>query len=373
MSPLRQHTSAMRRTQAQRMGGIHSTFQSVRKRAATVGNRSQRAWDLFLIMGSQVRVLPGAPASSPCRAAPWRVRTPTAGSQINGRSGRIRTADPLTPSQVRYQAAPRSDRPARGGTPPPPGRAHYSARLQARPTFRVEGRARRGLQRMKGPHSGSADPLTDAEKRFFVQQGFLHVASAVPTSLVRRARRAINHSLGAGIDKRGVACMNAQSFCEELVEDPRLLRLATNPRAWSYVRSLVGDRRVERPRECQIALRFPRPEGTPRTLDAPHLDGYHTPYNGIPDDGVVYGFTLLLGVMLSDADEPLSGNFTVWPGHAPEARAAFPGSRRPFPRTGRRDDIRDSSSAPHTHHGEVGRHRPRPLPARPRRIAEPVR
>ena len=84
---------------------------------------------------------------------------------------------------------------------------------------------------MKGPHSGSADPLTDTEKRFFVQQGFLHVASAVPTSLVRRARRAINHSLGAGIDKRDVARMNAQSFCEELVEDPRLLRLATNPRA----------------------------------------------------------------------------------------------------------------------------------------------
>ena len=76
-------------------------------------------------------------------------------------------------------------------------------------------------------------------------------------------------------------------------------------------------------------------------------------------------------------DEPLSGNFTVFgpEKHAPEARAAFPGSRRPFPRTGRRDDIRDSSSVfrAHTHHGEVGRHRPRPLPARPRRIAEPVR
>ena len=167
---------------------------------------------------------------------------------------------------------------------------------------------------MKGPRQGWADPLTDTEKRFFVKQGFLHIASAVPTSLVRHARRAINHSLGAGIDKREVVQMNARSFCEELVEDPRLLRLATNPRAWSYVRSLVGDRRVERPRECQIALRFPRPEGTPRTLDAPHLDGYHTPYNGLPNDGVVYGFTLLLGVILSDVDEPLSGNFTVWPG-----------------------------------------------------------
>ena len=160
----------------------------------------------------------------------------------------------------------------------------------------------------------SADPLTAAEKRLFVKQGYLHIASAVPMNLVRRARRAINHSLGAGFDSRDVLRMNARSFCEELVEDPRLLRLATNPRVWSYVRALLGDRRVERPTECQIALRFPRPEGTPRTPDAPHLDGYHTPHNGLPDDGVVYGFTLLLGVMLSDVDAPLSGNFTVWPG-----------------------------------------------------------
>ncbi|MDE0391143.1 MAG: phytanoyl-CoA dioxygenase family protein [Rhodospirillales bacterium] len=167
---------------------------------------------------------------------------------------------------------------------------------------------------MKRAQSGPADPFSDTQKRRFVEQGFVHVASAVPAKLVRRARRAINHSLGAGIDQRDVARMNSRSFCEELVEDPRLLRLATNPGAWSHVRSLVGVRRVERPRECQIALRFPRPEGTPRTLDAPHLDGYHTPYNGLPDDGVVYGFTLLLGVMLSDVDEPLSGNFTVWPG-----------------------------------------------------------
>ena len=108
--------------------------------------------------------------------------------------------------------------------------------------------------------------------------------------------------------------MNARSFCEELVADPRLLRLARNRPAWSCVCSLLGDGRVERPRECRIALRFPRPEGTPRSLDAPHLDGYHTPENGLPDAGVVYNFTLLLGVFLSDVDAPFSGNFTVWPG-----------------------------------------------------------
>ena len=142
----------------------------------------------------------------------------------------------------------------------------------------------------------------------------MHLPGVVPASVVLRARRAINHSLGAGFERSDVARMNARSFCEELVADPRLLRLATNRRVWSCVRSLLGDGRTERPRECQIALRFPRPEGTPRTLDAPHIDGYRTPDNGLPDDGIGYNFTLLLGVFLSDVDAPLSGNFTVWPG-----------------------------------------------------------
>ena len=173
MSVRRQQYGGKRRqSSAERESQFRALSQSVMGRLAKGGNRPQGVRPSFLIKGSQVRVLPGAPASSPCPAAPWRVPTPVAGSQINGRSGRIRTADPLTPSQVRYQAAPRSDRPARGGTPPPPGRAHYSARLQARPTFRVEERARRGLQRMKGPRQGWADPLTDTEKRFFVKQGF---------------------------------------------------------------------------------------------------------------------------------------------------------------------------------------------------------
>ena len=158
------------------------------------------------------------------------------------------------------------------------------------------------------------DPITDAARRSSVERGFLQPPGVAPEVLVLRARRAINHSLGTGFERSGVARMNARSFCEELVADPRLLRLATNRPVWSCVRSLLGDRRVERPRECQIALRFPRPEGTPRTLDAPHVDGYHTPDNGLPDDGIVYNFTLLLGVFLSDVDAPLSGNFTVWPG-----------------------------------------------------------
>ena len=196
------------------------------------------------------------------------------------------------------------------------------------------------------------DPITNAGRRSFVERGFLQLSGVVPEGLVPRARRAINHSLGAGFERSDVVSMNARSFCEELVADPRLLRLATNRPVWSCVRSLLGDGRTERPRECQIALRFPRPEGTPRTLDAPHVDGYHTPDNGLPDDGIVYNFTLLLGVLLSDVDAPLGGNFTVWPGthlqleryfrdHGVRAleRGEVPASRiglpRPVPLTGK--------------------------------------
>ena len=206
--------------------------------------------------------------------------------------------------------------------------------------------------------------LTEEQKRRFVRDGFVHVGGAVPPRLVMRARRAINHSIGTGMDRDDLTRFSNQSFCTELVDDPRLLRLATTPTVWSRVRALLGDRRTLRPQRCQIALRFPLPEaphsrvrylafarhrrvplaarrlrpkatptshgttadvrcalsgictvrGTPRKVGGGHIDGYHTPDNGVPDDGVVRNFTLLLGVMLSDVREPFSGNFTVWPG-----------------------------------------------------------
>ena len=60
------------------------------------------------------------------------------GPDFTGRSDRIRTYDPLTPSQVRYQTAPRSDRP------------HYSERavslqIQTRRNFETCGPRFSGL------------------------------------------------------------------------------------------------------------------------------------------------------------------------------------------------------------------------------------
>ena len=80
-----------------------------------------------------------------------------------------------------------------------------------------------------------------------MERGFLHLPGVVPARPVLRARRAINHSLGVGFERSDVVRMNARSFCEELVADPRLLRLATNRPVWSCVHSLLGDGRVELP------------------------------------------------------------------------------------------------------------------------------
>ncbi|MCH2336394.1 MAG: phytanoyl-CoA dioxygenase family protein [Pseudomonadales bacterium] len=157
--------------------------------------------------------------------------------------------------------------------------------------------------------------LSDAQKEEFIEKGFLHVPSVVPTHLTQRARRVINGSIGKGIDADSLASYTNRSFFPELRDDPRLLKLATNKPTWSLVTSLLGARRVIRPKGAtQIALRFPDPEGTPVMRHGWHMDGYPSATNGVPDDGVVRNFNLLLGVMLSDVCSHDSGNLMVWPG-----------------------------------------------------------
>jgi len=157
--------------------------------------------------------------------------------------------------------------------------------------------------------------LSDAQKEEFIEKGFLHVPSVVPTLLTQRARRVINGAIGEGFDADSLRLYQARSFFPELRDDPRLLRLATNTPTWGLVTSLLGKRRVIRPKGgAQIALRFPVPEGTATTRHGWHMDGYPSGVNGVPDDGAVRSFNLLLGVMLSDVCSRDSGNLTVWPG-----------------------------------------------------------
>jgi hypothetical protein len=153
--------------------------------------------------------------------------------------------------------------------------------------------------------------LSYLQKREFVEQGFVHVPGVVPRVMVDAAVRAINSSLGEGMDPELMVKFRSQSYCPELQRTPVITELLTATPAWSLAESLVGEGKIRPTTAGQIALRFPtmaNPAGPAR----PHLDGMHSPHNGVPE-GTISNFTLLVGVLLSDLPNPNAGNFTVWP------------------------------------------------------------
>jgi hypothetical protein len=153
--------------------------------------------------------------------------------------------------------------------------------------------------------------LSDAQRALLRRDGWLRLPGGVPRAVVDRALRAINASLGRGLDPRRVESYRARSFCPELQGDAVVTDLLYAGAAWDAAESLIGAGRVKRPRTGQIALSFPDPDAHGRLH--PHLDGMYTPSNGVPR-GEIVSFTLLVGVMLSDVEEPGSGNLVIWPG-----------------------------------------------------------
>ena len=154
--------------------------------------------------------------------------------------------------------------------------------------------------------------LTDAHKHTFYDNGFVKIPGIVPPELVDAALRAINASLGAqGMHPDHLPTLRAQTYCPELTGTPPIMRLLYDTPLWPLAESAIGPGRLQPVTRGQIALRFPSmdPPAEPR----PHLDGMHTPTNGVPE-GTIANFTALVGVFLSDVPHDFMGNFTVWPG-----------------------------------------------------------
>jgi hypothetical protein len=154
--------------------------------------------------------------------------------------------------------------------------------------------------------------LTHQQKQTFYTDGYVKVPGVVPRVMVDVALRAINHSVGNGIPAEEITTIRSRSYCAELQREPVITGLLNRTPAWPLAESLVGEGKIKPVSSGQIALRFPGmqdPPGPPR----PHLDGMHSPYNGVPE-GQILNFTMLVGVLLSDLTHPYAGNFTVWPG-----------------------------------------------------------
>jgi hypothetical protein len=150
--------------------------------------------------------------------------------------------------------------------------------------------------------------LTEAQRRHFVEHGYVQVPGIVPAERVAAVLRAINASLGAkGLDpKQGVT-----TYTPDLVGAPAVTDLVNATPLLAAAEAMIGPGRVQPVTSGQIALRFPV-RGEPAEPH-PHLDGMHYPGNGVPP-GEIRNFTALLGVVLSDVPTPYAGNFTVWPG-----------------------------------------------------------
>lgn len=154
--------------------------------------------------------------------------------------------------------------------------------------------------------------LTSTQAARLRQYGFVRLPGAVPRPVVVRALKAINHSVGEGIDPSQIVKFRAQTYTPELVNSDAILdtfRLSGMPQLLDH---LIGEGQYNPVASAQIALRFPHAGDEPYEV-GPHLDGTHTPTNGVPE-GTFHSFTALCHVMLSDVPCPNWGNLTVWPG-----------------------------------------------------------
>lgn len=149
------------------------------------------------------------------------------------------------------------------------------------------------------------------QKQEFWDKGYVSVPGVIPPVMVAEALRAINHSLGQGMNVADMTKFRVQSYCPELQRMPPIQHLLTKTPAWDLAESVIGVGKIKPPGGGQIALRFPS-LGEP-TPARPHLDGMYSPTNGVPE-GTIGNFTMLLGIFLSDVPQTDMGNFHAWPG-----------------------------------------------------------
>ena len=156
--------------------------------------------------------------------------------------------------------------------------------------------------------AGRPKSLSASQKLQFYQAGYLQIRSVVPLELLNRALKLVNHEMGTpgslvpSGDETGMAKLAGNVSNAQDIKD-----LLLRSDAWGYVASLMGEDRCESPLGAQIALRFPE-FGNLEELPGHdwHTDGMRQAKRN--------PFSLLVGITLSDTVEPLSGNFTVFPG-----------------------------------------------------------
>ncbi len=154
--------------------------------------------------------------------------------------------------------------------------------------------------------------LSTQQREALRRDGYVLLQGAVAPELIDTAVHAINARIGGGIPEDKLTQFAAQTWFPEVAVSPPITDLYNASTVAPTVAALLGGE----PRGTgygQIALRFPRPLGTESKPPISHLDGIHSPTNGVPQ-GELHSFTLLAAVFLTPVRGPYAGNFSVWPG-----------------------------------------------------------
>ena len=156
--------------------------------------------------------------------------------------------------------------------------------------------------------------LSKAQKRQFVEDGYLKIPGVVPKVLVDAALRAVNHSIGV-IGQGGEDLSNNRGafFCSELLDAPVILDLFNKSPIIEIAESLMGEGNVQPVVRAKPYPRFPLPLGEDAPEPRGHMDGIGNGTNGTAKGDYKRGFTAFAVIYLADVMEPNCGNFTVWP------------------------------------------------------------
>lgn len=156
--------------------------------------------------------------------------------------------------------------------------------------------------------------LSNAQKRQFVEAGYLQISGAVPQIMIDAARRVVNHSIGTvGMGGENLENNRSAFFCYDILDSPTILAMYNETPVMQIAESLMGEGNVEPVKRAKTYPRFPLALGEDPPEPRGHIDGVGSGTNGTAKGDYKRSFSAFAVIYLMDILEPYSGNFTVWP------------------------------------------------------------
>jgi len=155
--------------------------------------------------------------------------------------------------------------------------------------------------------------LTQEQRQSFMDDGYLIIKGAVQPCLVAAALSEINRSLlkpGSVVHTED----GKTKHCSDIASSDTVMALLYATQLWTLAQRLMGRGCVAKVNGAQIALRAPDSNAVPLEVDEAlppqqwHIDGMHNP------EAQYSGFSLLVGVALSDQKASNCGNLIAFTG-----------------------------------------------------------